>query len=86
MENQDLILRIEALEKFVKSLTSNDSIPLEVGEAMKIRVKDLLPNGIENAPRPAITSPSGGITIDSEARAAINSIITALEAVGLIQT
>jgi len=32
----------------------------------------------------AITAPSGGGTIDAEARTAINSIISALEAHGLV--
>jgi len=32
----------------------------------------------------AITAPSGGATVDAEARTAINSIITALEAHGLV--
>lgn len=36
---------------------------------------------VENA---AITAPTGGMTIDSEARTAINSIITELENRGLI--
>lgn len=32
----------------------------------------------------AITAPTGGVTTDAEARTAINSIITALEAHGLV--
>lgn len=34
----------------------------------------------------AITAPSGGATTDAEARTAINSIITALEAHGLVES
>lgn len=37
-------------------------------------------------PQSAITAPTGGLTIDSEARIAINSIITALENLKLINT
>lgn len=32
----------------------------------------------------AITAPTGGVTVDAEARTAINSIISALEAHGLV--
>lgn len=32
----------------------------------------------------AITAPTGGTTVDAEARTAINAIITALEAYGLV--
>lgn len=32
----------------------------------------------------AITAPTGGATTDAEARAAINSVITVLEAFGLV--
>ena len=32
----------------------------------------------------AITAPSGGATVDAEARTAINAVITALEAHGLV--
>ena len=34
----------------------------------------------------AITAPTGGATTDAEARTAINSIITALEAHGLVES
>jgi len=34
----------------------------------------------------AITAPTGGATTDAEARTAINAVITALEAHGLIET
>jgi len=34
----------------------------------------------------AITAPTGGMTTDAEARTAINAIITALEAHGLVES
>ena len=36
-------------------------------------------------PQAEIIAPSGGATIDSEARTAINAIITALETVGILE-
>jgi hypothetical protein len=36
-----------------------------------------------NAPQPAISGPSGGATVDSQARNAINDIITKLKNVGI---
>lgn len=40
--------------------------------------------GTPAARQSAITSPTGGATIDSQSRAAIDSIITVLEAFGLV--
>lgn len=42
------------------------------------------PRDLEGVPRASITAPSGGSTVDSQARTAINSIISTLEALGLI--
>lgn len=39
----------------------------------------------DSAPQSAITSPSGGVTIDSQARTAIDAIITALENLNLVE-
>lgn len=49
-------------------------------DSLKISARDL-----ENAPQPAISNPTGGVTIDANARAAIVSIITTLENLGLIK-
>lgn len=45
----------------------------------------VLPYQIVKAPQPAITAPTGGGTVDTEARTAINSIITTLEKLGLVK-
>lgn len=41
-------------------------------------------NELEYEKQDAITAPTGGLTIDAEARTAINAIITALENLNLI--
>jgi hypothetical protein len=68
--------------EFIQKLNSNTSIPYEVGEAFKKRV--IYPPQLVNAPRAAVTAPSGGATVDTQARTAINSIITRLEELGLV--
>lgn len=40
--------------------------------------------GEANPPLDSVTAPSGGATQDAEARTAINTIITRLEALGLV--
>jgi hypothetical protein len=37
------------------------------------------------APGAAVTAPTGGATVDAEARTAINTVITRLETLGLIE-
>lgn len=49
-------------------------------DSLKISARDL-----ENAPRNAISDPTGGATVDAQARTAIIAVITALEDLGLIK-
>lgn len=82
MTSEEIIKEIDAIKDILDSLRNNTTIPFEIGEAMKARVFTGILDGI---PLGAITSPSGGVTIDANARAAIDSIITTLERLGLIQ-
>lgn len=94
MNNEQLLKRIEALEAEIKKLRSSSTIPLEVDRAFRERFGIIsgavfvttsdIPSALFSAPLTAVTAPSGGATIDSQARTAINSVITRLEDLGLI--
>lgn len=76
---------INKLKEELKKLSSSTTIPYDVGNAFKKRLNIVnLPANLQNAPRPAVTAPTGGVTTDAEARTAVNSIITALETLGLL--
>jgi hypothetical protein len=86
---QDLIRRIEALEMEIRALKDASSIPYETDQAFRARFNlqrfDALPEELyENTPLSAINAPSGGTTVDTQARSAINNIITAMENLGLV--
>ena len=84
--------RIAKIEKEIKLLKSFTTIPFEVGVAFKERLGvnainaeiDRIPDSLQNAPLAEITAPSGGLIVDSQARTAINTIITRLEDLGLV--
>jgi hypothetical protein len=78
---EQLKSEVSRLKEDNQRFKASATIPYEVEQAIRDRLRI---NEIKNAPRPAITAPSGGTTIDSEARTAINSIITALEELGLV--
>ena len=78
--------QLNELMNFMQALKNSASIPYDVDSAFRTRLSDLsanAPAGLANAPLTAITAPSGGVTIDSQARTAINTIITDLQTLGL---
>lgn len=72
--------------EFMQSLRDYKSIPFDVERAMKRRMDKFyaVPSGLEDAPLAKVDAPSGGVTQDSEARTALNAVITRLEDLGLI--
>lgn len=82
--NPDQLREFEEMKAFIQALKNSATIPYDVDASFRDRFITGIPEEIRNAPRAAITAPSGGATVDSEARTAINSIITALEELGLV--
>lgn len=82
-ENQQ---KIDELYEFMQNLKADSRIPFDVAEAFKLRVGLDVPEGLTNAPVAAVSNPSGGATIDSQARAAIVSVIAALQTTGLMES
>ena len=83
----DVQAQIDELKARLDALESSTTIPLPVDQAFRDRFKipsNELPDELASAPLAAVTSPSGGATIDSQARSAIDTIITRLESLGLI--
>lgn len=83
---QELKNRISKLEQEIQNLKSFTTISFEIDGAFRERFRlSKIAKIIDNAPMTAITAPSGGATQDGQARTAINSIITALETLGLLR-
>ena len=87
----DELKRLHELYAFMESLKRQDKIPLSVGQAFAFRLRKTftalknVPAALASAPLSLVTAPSGGATVDSQARTAINSVITRLEDLGLIE-
>lgn len=79
--------KLNEVYDFVQSLKSDTTIPLDVDSAFRRRFDGLfpVPVGFEDAPLPSISAPTGGLTQDAEARTTINTIITRLEDLGLVE-
>lgn len=87
MTNEELKIQVDTLTARLNKLESASSIPFNVEQAFRARLRDLVldvPSALADAPLGSITAPSGGLTIDSEARTAINTVITRLESLGLV--
>lgn len=93
MNQNDQEMRILQLEKTVTQLTSVLSSILQNSTATKIYFKNQVQFDREGkvgffgvdpvGKQSAITAPSGGGTVDSQARTAIGTIITTLKNLGL---
>ncbi len=92
---EKLTKRVDSLELENKKLRNEATIPLDIDRAWRARLgfNDLiqttnlasyLPTNFLDAPLGSITAPAGGVTQDSQARTAINTIITRLESLGLV--
>lgn len=68
----------------------NDVVPQMIEDAISVHTHtgtdspQLTAESFAQAPQSPITTPSGGTVIDIEGRAAINSILSTLQALGLI--
>lgn len=79
-ETKKLQDQIDELNRKLEQFNSNTTIPFNTGEAFKARIL----GNLASAPISSVSAPSGGVTVDSQARTAINSVITRLEDLGLI--
>lgn len=74
--------KTQQLRSEVERFKAGGTFPYDVEQAIRDRLR--VPYKLGRAPRAAITAPIGGATQDAQARTAINSIITALEELGLL--
>ena len=80
-EIQQLQEQVAELTRRLDAFNSNTTIPFDVGEAFKARSNV---GNLSSAPLATITAPSGGVTVDSQARSAVTSVIERLQSLGLI--
>lgn len=87
MTNEELKNEIDQLRREMKLIYASSTIPYEVDQAFRQRFRDIIldiPDELQDAPLDSISAPTGGLTVDTEARNAINTIITRLESLGLV--
>lgn len=81
--------KLNELYDFMQSLKNSASISYEVDGALRDRLGDQFVKRtisfdlLSAAPYPAISAPTGGATVDTPARNAINSIRSTLTAAGI---
>lgn len=86
-EIEKLNNKIEELDKKINLMYSSTTIPFEVEQAIRARLNNLLvnlPDNLFDAPLNSVIEPTGGGTVDTQARTSIVSVITRLEDLGLI--
>lgn len=80
-------MRFNMLES--KPITKAEQVPYHTHNGIdspRLQATGELKEFLENIPQTAISSPSGGLNIDPEARATINQILTALRNAKIIET
>ena len=85
---QQLNERIKVLEDRLNGVT-NDTRQVDVirdALSTSLQVKRFGLDTTPEARQSAISDPTGGLTIDSEARSAVNSLISRMETFGFIST
>lgn len=80
--------KLNEVYRFVQQMKRQDTIPLDVERGLRYRLNRFFrtPDGLRNAPLTSVTSPTGGATVDTQARASIDALITRMEDLGLITT
>lgn len=82
--------KLNEVYEFIQLLKNSASIPHEVDGAFRDRfasdfvTMESIPNGLLSAPFASVSAPTGGVTVDSQARSAINNLITRIEDAGII--
>lgn len=83
--------QLQELYEFMQSMQNGATITHAVDSSIRDRfinedaVEQIgLPKGLLDSPLTTISDPSGGATVDAQARTAINTIIDRLQALGLI--
>lgn len=82
MTIEELEQKLNALENEYRTLANEYREHAHTG----IDGKGVTATALAGTPLASVSSPSGGPTIDSQARSAIDTIITRLETLGLIQS